>query len=49
MVARTKLTHARPGYGIESIECAGARIPVIEEAAFATPFATRAGEGSEEP
>ncbi|MGE0733227.1 MAG: polyhydroxyalkanoate depolymerase [Alphaproteobacteria bacterium] len=40
LVARTKLTHARPGYGIESIEHDGKEVAVVEEAAFATPFAT---------
>ena len=45
VVADTKLTHARPPYGIDSVEVAAANgqkriVAVREEAAFSTPFGT---------
>jgi poly(3-hydroxybutyrate) depolymerase len=40
LVARTRLTHHRPAFGIDLIELEGREIPVREEAAQVTPFAT---------
>lgn len=40
LAARTRLTHDRPDFGISEVETAHATVPVHEEAAFVTPFAT---------
>ena len=40
MVARSHLTHVRPGFGIDSIEIEGVEVPVKEEAVLTTPFGT---------
>jgi polyhydroxyalkanoate depolymerase len=40
MIARAGLTHHRPDYGIDTATVAGREVPVIEEIAFQTPFAT---------
>jgi polyhydroxyalkanoate depolymerase len=40
MVARAGLTHHRPDYGIDTTTVGGREVPVIEEIAFQTPFAT---------
>jgi polyhydroxyalkanoate depolymerase len=40
MVARAGLTHHRPDYGIDTATVGGREVPVIEEIAFQTPFAT---------
>jgi poly(3-hydroxybutyrate) depolymerase len=38
--SRMKLTHRRPAYGIDSVEIAGERVPVVEVAERRLPFAT---------
>ncbi len=38
LVARAKLIHERPAFGIGSVMVAGDPVPVREEVAFATPF-----------
>ncbi len=40
MVARAGLTHHRPDYRIDTTTVGGHEVPVIEEIAFQTPFAT---------
>jgi polyhydroxyalkanoate depolymerase len=40
MMIRAGLTHARPSYGIEAVRVGNRDTPVVEETAFATPFAT---------
>jgi polyhydroxyalkanoate depolymerase len=40
LIADTKLTHARPAFGIESVLVDGHATPVREEAAAVTPFGT---------
>jgi polyhydroxyalkanoate depolymerase len=40
MVARTRLTHHRPPFGIDRIACRGTEVAVVEEAIDTTPFAT---------
>ena len=40
VTARTRLTHDRPDFDIGEVEVEHAMVPVHEEAAFATPFAT---------
>jgi poly(3-hydroxybutyrate) depolymerase len=39
LIARTRLTHARPPFGIDSVEMGGRTLPVTEEVATSTPFA----------
>jgi len=40
LIARAGLTHERPPYGIDSVTVGDREVPVIEEAADVTPFAT---------
>ncbi|HPK33478.1 MAG TPA: polyhydroxyalkanoate depolymerase, partial [Ottowia sp.] len=40
VLARMRLTHTRPAYGIDQVEVAGRMVPVVEEQAFRTPFGT---------
>jgi polyhydroxyalkanoate depolymerase len=40
MVSRAGLTHTRPPFGIDSVVVDGEEVPVVEEAAFSTPFGT---------
>jgi polyhydroxyalkanoate depolymerase len=40
LLARTKLTHQRPAFGIASIEVEGREVAIGEEAVKATPFGT---------
>jgi poly(3-hydroxybutyrate) depolymerase len=40
LVARAKLTHQRPSYGIDRITVGNREVPVTEEPALATPFGT---------
>jgi polyhydroxyalkanoate depolymerase len=40
IINRTHLIHERPAFAIDTIEIAGASIPVTEEKVFETPFAT---------
>ncbi|HEX7776601.1 MAG TPA: polyhydroxyalkanoate depolymerase [Parvibaculum sp.] len=40
MVSRAGLSHERPPFGIESVMVGNEEVPVTEEAAFSTPFAT---------
>lgn len=40
LVCHTRLTHERPAYGIESVSIGGKEVEVVEEAAWASPFAT---------
>ncbi len=40
MIARTKLTHERPAYRISEVAVGNRVVPVTEEAAVVTPFAT---------
>lgn len=40
MVSRAGLSHTRPAFGIDSVMVGKEEIPIIEEAAFATPFGT---------
>jgi poly(3-hydroxybutyrate) depolymerase len=38
LLARTKLVHDRPAFGIGTVSIAGENVPVHEDVAFATPF-----------
>ena len=40
LLALAEVTHARPPWGIASVVVDGERVPVVEEVAAATPFAT---------
>jgi poly(3-hydroxybutyrate) depolymerase len=40
LIARARLTHARPPYGIDSVMVGGREVAVTEEAADVTPFGT---------
>ncbi|MBL8389899.1 MAG: polyhydroxyalkanoate depolymerase [Hydrogenophaga sp.] len=40
VVARLRLTHARPAYGIDSVEVGDRSVPVIEETTLSLPFGT---------
>ena len=40
LVARSGLTHARPSFGIDSVQVNGETVPVREERVYVTPFAT---------
>jgi poly(3-hydroxybutyrate) depolymerase len=40
LFAQTRLTHARPAFGIDSVRVGDRDVPVIEEVAARTPFAT---------
>ncbi|MGU3497150.1 polyhydroxyalkanoate depolymerase [Xanthobacteraceae bacterium A53D] len=40
MVERTGLTHARPAFGIESVEVGNRDVPVVEDSVFRMPFGT---------
>ncbi|MFN4089595.1 MAG: polyhydroxyalkanoate depolymerase [Alphaproteobacteria bacterium] len=40
MVARSRLTHSRPAFGIERVRVGNADVAVTEEAALSTPFGT---------
>jgi poly(3-hydroxybutyrate) depolymerase len=40
LFAQTRLTHARPAFGIDSVRVGGRDVPVVEEVAARTPFAT---------
>ncbi len=40
IVSRAQLIHQRPNYGIDAVTVEGREVPVAEEAAFDTPFAT---------
>jgi poly(3-hydroxybutyrate) depolymerase len=40
LIARSRLTHSRPPFGIDEVEVAGQRVAVHEEVAAATPFGT---------
>ena len=40
LIARAKLTHARPSYGIDSVMVGNQEVGVTEEAADVTPFGT---------
>ncbi|WP_101048832.1 polyhydroxyalkanoate depolymerase [Macromonas nakdongensis] len=40
VVARLRLTHARPAYGIDRVEVDGRSVPVVEETALRLPFGT---------
>ena len=40
MVARSRLTHHRPSFGISSVKVGNREVAVKERAAFATPFGT---------
>jgi polyhydroxyalkanoate depolymerase len=40
MVSRAGLTHTRPPFGIDSVRVGNEDVPVVEEAAFSTPFGT---------
>jgi len=40
LIARVGLTHTRPAYGIDSVMVGNEEVPVTEEAALVTPFAT---------
>src|SRR3954464_5327485 len=40
LLARTKLTHRRPAFGIDTVTVAGREIGIHEEAAQVTPFGT---------
>jgi len=40
LIARAGLTHERPPYGIDSVTVGNCEVPVTEEAADVTPFAT---------
>ena len=40
MICRTRLTHQRPAFGIESVRVGQRDVPVAEVPALATPFAT---------
>jgi poly(3-hydroxybutyrate) depolymerase len=37
---RLELTHARPGYGIDAVDTASGRVPVVEVPTLRTPFGT---------
>ncbi|MEN3976087.1 polyhydroxyalkanoate depolymerase [Emcibacter sp. SYSU 3D8] len=40
LLSRTKLTHGRPSYGLDTVKVGNREVEVVEEAAFATPFGT---------
>jgi len=40
LLAETRVTHARPAFGIDQVEIDGRIAPVVEEVAAATPFCT---------
>ena len=40
VLARMRLTHSRPAYGIGTVQVAGHEQPVVEERALALPFGT---------
>ena len=40
LVSRARLTHSRPAFGITSVRCGREDVPVHEEIALATPFAS---------
>lgn len=40
LLSRAALSHGRPDFGLPTVTCAGQEVPVTEEAALVTPFAT---------
>ena len=40
LIARARLTHVRPSYGIETVAVGNEEVPVVEKAAHVTPFGT---------
>ncbi len=40
LIARAQLTHARPPFGIDTVQVAGREVAVTEQAVIQTPFAT---------
>ncbi len=40
LLSRTRLTHGRPSYHLDTVTVGNSEVKVVEEAAFATPFGT---------